>query len=161
MPPPPPLPPSADVAKLVVAQDRARANPNFAPQGRPDTPERRMFCNVATRAIAKETGHSTKPLQGRANEIAGRLAEGTSESREVQANQVIPLANQGNVVVGVQPGDPSGHIVTGRPTLAGFGSFVSVYDPPVNNIGARREVVQASEAFLDSPAVRWYVIDEE
>ena len=56
-----------------------------------------------------------------------------------------------------------GHIVTARPTVAGFGSTNSVEDPSVNNIGGHIGIVPASRAFYGIPYAppRWYVIDHK
>jgi len=61
-----------------------------------------------------------------ASDISDRLAGGATGSREVQAKQVIGLANEGELVVGAQPHRPRGHTVTARPRALGLGSFTSV-----------------------------------
>jgi hypothetical protein len=70
------------------------------------------------------------------------------------------LANQGQVVAGVQPHARHGHIVIARPTVAGFASTNSRNDPAVNNIGGHIGVMPASKAFYATPTVRWYLIEQ-
>ncbi len=59
-----PEPPNAEVANLIIAQDRARRDPRFRPVGKRNTPQRKTFCNVATRDIARRTCGSSPSLQG-------------------------------------------------------------------------------------------------
>ena len=77
-----PKPPNAEVANLIVTQDNARMNRAFVPVGKRNTPQRRTFCNAATRNIANKTCGSTPSLQGTATAIAQRLAAGTPDAME-------------------------------------------------------------------------------
>ena len=141
---------AAQQQKLTNAQDAARHNPNLAPHGG------KTFCNIATCQIAKTMGAPmgalTNPKNGQpalANQIATNLAKSGSGYTQVSPQEAQRLANQGQLVIAVQPHFGHGHVATVRP--GGNGS-----NPLINNIGARVNVVPASKAFLPSPQVKYY-----
>jgi RHS repeat-associated protein len=164
-PPPPPPPPPAVITPgtpqntLANAQDAARNNPNFAPTGPPDN---KTFCNLATCAVAKDAGAPLDALTNAhgqpnlANAAATQLA--TSPSwHEVTPEEAQTLANQGQVVVGVQENPAGhGHEVTVRPELMPGLAQSMGQAPIVNNIGAHVGVVPASQAFSSSQPVHYY-----
>jgi len=82
-----------------------------------------------------------------ANEAAQQLAS-SSEWHEVLPKDAQNLANQGSLVIGVQPNPYGhGHMVTVLPeTMPGLAASMG-QAPIVNNIGQYRNVVPASQAF--------------
>ena len=155
-PPPPPPPMNAKVAELIVAQDTARLNPTFQPG-------LNTHCNEACQATAKDTGNMVPELRGMANDIFKAMhKKGATGVRPIKDNEVMAEANKGNLTVRPQRGDIHGHVVTGRPTLGGFGSTSSVNDPPVMDIGRETRVVPASQIKVQRkyPDVQWYVIEK-
>ena len=178
--PPPPKPkptkppavitPGTPQNRLAQAQDSARANPAFAPVGRPGSRNRRTFCNYATCNIATNTDAPLGPLENDdgnpnvANVDYNTLADPASGYHEVTPEEAQELANQGVTVIGVQenPGVDSngnakhGHILTVRPELMPGLAEMLGQAPLVNNIGGRREVAPASGAFSSSRPVKYY-----
>lgn len=157
-PPPSPAPPSPPAAitpgtpqnELIQAQDAARTNPAYKPHP-PDNPDA-TFCNFATCDISKTVGTPMKDLYygkryALANEAAQQLAN-SSEWHEILPKDAQNLANQGTLVIGVQPNPYGhGHMVTVRPeTMPGLAASLG-QAPIVNNIGKDRNVVPASRAF--------------
>ena len=166
-PPPPPTtpPPPAVITpgtpqnNLANAQDSARSNPNFAPQGPPDN---KTFCNLATCDIVSTVGGPTDPLTDKngnpnlANTDARTLAN-SSQYHEVSPQEAQNLANQGVPVVAVQsnPGG-HGHVATVRPELMpGLGQSLG-QAPSINNIGARRDIGTADQSFRRDQPVHYY-----
>jgi len=169
----PPLPPAPEGAPgtttypLVRAQDAARSNPSFRPQGEPDTAGRRTFCNQATCFVANETGAPAGPLVDttgsptNANTMAGSLAT-SGAYREVSPAKAQPLANQGVTVIAAwQNPDGSGHVATARPDNTYFAPYELGPDarrngPRINNIGASIGIVRQSGAFPRTALVKYY-----
>ncbi len=164
--PPTPKPPAAITPgtpenRLMTAQDAARTNPAFAPQGTPGSPDRRTFCNFATCSIVETVGGPMGALtsNGQPN-LANTNAQTLPNSpdwREVTPEEAQVLANQGVVVVAAQ-GNPGGHghVATVRPELMPGVAQHLGQAPLINNIGARREVSPAAAAFARTRAVRYY-----
>jgi len=157
-PPPAPTPPGPPAAitpgtpqyKLIQAQDAARNNPAYKPHPRDNLEA--TFCNFATCDISKAVGAPMKDLYyGKryavANEAAKQLAN-SSEWHEVLPKDAQNLANQGTLVIGVQPKPYGhGHMLTVRPeTMPGLAASLG-QAPIVNNIGEDRNVVPAGQAF--------------
>lgn len=97
-------------------------------------------------------GALTNPRNGQpalANQIAANLARHGSGYRQVSPAEAQRLANQGVLVIAVQPHAGHGHVATVRP--GGSGN-----NPLINNIGAHVNVVPASRAFYRNPPVRYY-----
>ncbi len=141
----------AQQQKLTNAQNAARNNPNLRP-----TKNGTTFCNIATCQIAKAMGAPmgalTNPKNGQpalANQIAANLAKSGSGYRQVSPQEAQQLANEGKLVIAVQPHFGHGHIATVRP--GGSGN-----DPLINNIGKHMDIRPASRAFYSSPAVEYY-----
>jgi hypothetical protein len=163
-PPPPPAPPSPPATitpgtpqyKLMQAQDAARTNPAYKPHPS-DNPDA-AFCNFATCDISKAVGAPMKDLYyGKRYALTNEAAEqlpSSSEWHEVLPKDAQNLANQGTLVVGVQPNPYGhGHMVTVRPeTMPGLAASLG-QAPIVNNIGEQRNVVPAEQAF-DNGLVR-------
>jgi hypothetical protein len=82
-----------------------------------------------------------------ANEAANQLAN-SSEWHEVLPKDAQNLANQGTLVIGVQPKPYGhGHMITVRPeTMPGLAASLG-QALIVNNIGEDRNVVPAGQAF--------------
>ncbi len=136
--------------QLTNAQDAARNNPHNAPHGGT------TFCNIATCQIARTMGAPmgalTNPGNGQpalANQIAANLARHGSGYRQVSPAEAQRLANQGVLVIAVQPHAGHGHVATVRPGG-------SANNPLINNIGAHVNVVPASRAFYRNPPVTYY-----
>ena len=160
-PPPAPAPPSPPAAitpgtpqyKLIQAQDAARTNPTYQPN-QPSNPGA-TFCNFATCDISKAVGAPMKDLYrgnryALANEAAQQLAN-SSEWHEVLPKDAQNLANQGTLVIGVQP-NGHGHMATVRPeTMPGVAASLG-QAPIVNNVGEDVNVVAAARAFKSSLA---------
>src|SRR5882724_3292639 len=66
-PPPAVITPGTPQNDLANAQDNARNNPAFAPQGERGTPERKTFCNMATCSILRTYGG---PMDALTNQVA-------------------------------------------------------------------------------------------
>jgi len=182
-PPAPPSPktpsPSPDTEipgtpqyKLVQAQDAIRNNDAYAPKVDPRTGKvLQSFCNVAAGETVRAMGGPLQDLMYssgeyvEANNAANHL-QASKNWQQVSAIEAQDLANQGTVVIGVQryPGsDPStgmpnhGHMVTVRPEDHPGLAEMQGEAPIVNNIGARRNVVPADQAFPDGTRpVRYY-----
>ncbi len=157
-PPPAPTPPGPPAAvtpgtpqyKLIQAQDSARSNPAFQPN-QPNNPDA-TFCNFATCDISKAVGAPMRDLYhgnryALANEAAGQLPKST-EWHEVLPKDAQNVANQGTLVIGVQPNpNGHGHMVTVRlETMPGLAASLGQV-PIVNNIGHDVNVAPASQAF--------------
>lgn len=98
------------------------------------------------------TGALTNPKNGQpalANQIAANLGKSGSGYRQISPQEAQQLANQGKLVIAVQPHRGHGHVATVRP--GGSGS-----DPLINNIGKHVDIRPASRAFYSSPAVKYY-----
>ena len=168
-PPPPPAPkppavvtPGTPQNTIATAQDAARQNPAFAPQGTPGSPDRVTFCNYATCSIIKAVGGPMDALTNAsgtpnlANTDARTLAN-SPRWREVTPQEAQNLTNRGVIVVAAQANTGGhGHVATVRPELMpglaqGLGQA-----PLMNNIGSKLEIAPAANTFSRSQPVRYY-----
>ncbi len=156
---------------LAQAQDDARTNDAYKPYLNRDGTLRTSYCNQATCAIVKSQNGPMDALKYRdsgntavANDAARQLSK-SPDWREVSPQDAQRLANQGIVVIGVQPntglkdnGMPNhGHMVTVRPEIVPGLAESYGTAPVVNSIGKRREVVPAQQAFDPKlPPPRYY-----
>jgi RHS repeat-associated protein len=175
-PPPPDAPaapsvpqgaPGSATFNLVTAQDKARTNPANQPEA---TGERRTFCNFSVCQTAQALGAPMEPLRttvsigdkkitrnATANEINANLPNATSY-REVTQAEAQSLANEGKLVIAVQPAGGHGHVTTVRPTNTYFeqGTSRSGTGPLQNHIGRTVGVVRESLAFSRTPSPRYF-----
>ena len=150
--PPPPKPPGVPNGAvlspqydLVRAQDAARRDPKNQPIKHGDT-----YCNIATYQIAQAMGAPMEPFTTQvsvskmypkgtrpamANEMADKLAH-SKDYRVITAEEAQALANQGKLVVAVQPDGKHGHVATVRPdNLYSETAPTAGSGPVMNNIG--------------------------
>jgi len=178
-PPSPPSPKAPSVpdaklpwtpqGKLTQAQDAVRQNDAYQWSGNEGDP---TFCNVATGETIKAIGGPLDDLRYSpggnyrvANDAANKL-QGSKDWQQVSPTEAQDLANQGVGVIGVQrnpgtnprTGMPNhGHMVTVRPEDHPGLAEMQGEAPIVNNVGARRNVVPADQAFPDGTRpVRYY-----
>lgn len=149
----------------MTAQDRARANPHFQPQGARGTPQRTTYCNLATCFVVRQTGAPIEPLLSPSGQPAlantdNRNLPNSSDYTRVSPQQAQDLANQGVTVIAVQGSEgPHGHIATVRPTDTYFASYEnpgSGSGPMINNIGGRVGVMSESSSFSHNQPVTYY-----
>ncbi|HUX66185.1 MAG TPA: hypothetical protein VMV31_01710 [Terriglobales bacterium] len=141
-------------AKLVAAQDAARANTAF---------QARHY--LATAAIAHAMGAPLGPLtdaHGRAlpaNLAAANLAADAGKSyREVSPDQAQILANQGILVI-VAWANPAGngHLATVRPEgIGGDPIHPASREPIINNVGVDVAIEGVNWAFRKGDTLHYY-----
>ena len=160
-PPPDTQIPGTPQYKLIQAQDAVRTNDAYKWSGNEGDP---TFCNVATGETIRAIGGPVDDLRYSpggnymvANDLANKL-QASKNWRQVSPIESQDLANQGVGVIGVQrnpginprTGMPNhGHVVTVRPEDHPGLAEMQGEAPIVNNVGARRNVVSADEAFPD------------
>jgi hypothetical protein len=155
--------------KLAQVQQDARNNPKFTATGKRGTPQRKTYCNIATVWQLDQVGGNTDPLVDdngdalQVNDQIKGLAQPGSGYHLATAEEAQDYTNSTGIpALAIQPNPGGhGHITPLVPEMVPGVGRGEGWSPLVNNIGAKKQVDSADDAFPNPDLPLSYYIPDK